>query len=83
MKIARKKVSDTPMVQPIALLEICSSSGIWRLADHASALKPSASDSPSDMMPRRTGTFDHRSAQVGASWVSISISPSGVRTATA
>jgi hypothetical protein len=35
------------------------------------------------MMPRSIGTFAQRSAHVGASWVTISISPSGVRTATA
>ena len=83
MKIAVKNASATPMVQPIALLEICSSSGIWRFADHDSALKPSAIDSPSDMTPRTSGIFDQRSAQAGASWTSISMSPSGVRTATA
>ena len=35
------------------------------------------------MTPRISGNFAHRSAHVGASWVSISMSPSGVRTATA
>ena len=42
MKMAVKNASATPIVQPIALLEIRSSSGICRLADHVSALKPSA-----------------------------------------
>ncbi len=83
MKIAVKNASAAPIVQPIAFEEICSSSGIWRFADHDNALKPSAIDSPSAMTPRTSGTFDHFSAQVGTSWISISMSPSGVRTATA
>ena len=83
MKIEVKSVSDTPMVQPMALLEICSSSGIWRLADQASALNPSASDSPNDITPRSNGIFDQRCAHTGASCTSTSMSPSGVRTATA
>ena len=44
---------------------------------------PSAIDSASAMTPRTSGIFDHFSAHVGASCVSISMSPSGVRTATA
>ncbi len=67
----------------MAFEEMRSSSGIWRSADHDSALKPSAIDSPRPMIPRMIGTLAQRSAQVGASWVTISISPSGVRTATA
>ena len=58
MKIAVKNVSATPIVQPIAFEEICSSSGIWRLADHVSALKPSAIDSARAMTPRTSGIFD-------------------------
>jgi hypothetical protein len=46
-------------------------------------LKPSDIDSPRPITPRRIGTLAHFSAQVGASWVTTSISPSGVRTATA
>ena len=83
MKIAVKSVSDTPMVQPIALLEICSSSGICRFADHASALNPSAIDSASAITPRTNGIFDQRCAHSGASCTSMSIAPSGMRTATA
>ena len=67
----------------MAFDEIRSSSGIWRSADHESALNPSAMLSPRPMIPRMSGTFTQRSAHVGASWVTTSISPSGVRTATA
>ncbi len=35
------------------------------------------------MTPRTSGIFAHFSAQLGVSWVSISMSPSGVRTAIA
>ena len=83
MKIAVKKASAIPMVQPIALPEIRSSSGNWMLADHDSALNPSAIDSPSAMTPRTSGIFDHRSAHAGASCTSVWMSPSGVRTDTA
>ena len=72
-----------PIVHPIAFEEICSSSGIWRFADHVRAFMPSAIDSASAMTPRISGIFAHFSAQVGVSWVSISMSPSGVRTAIA
>ena len=81
--MAVKNVSATPMVQPMALGEICSSSGICWFADHESAFMPSAIDSASAITPRTSGIFDHFCAQVGASWVSISMSPSGVRIATA
>ncbi len=83
MKIAVKNASATPIVHPIALEEICSSSGIWRFADHVRAFMPSVIDSASAITPRTSGIFDHFSAQVGVSWVSISMSPSGVRTAIA
>ena len=53
------------------------------MADQVSAFMPSANDSASAMTPRTSGIFDHFSAQVGVSWVSISMSPSGVRTAMA
>ena len=80
---ALKVVSATPIVHPIAVLEIRSSSGSWTFADHDNALKPSAIDSPSAMTPRRSGTFDQRWAHDGASCTSVWMSPSGVRTDTA
>jgi len=39
-----------------------------------SAASPCAIDSPSAITPRTSGIFDHFSAQVGVSWVSISMS---------
>ena len=83
MKIVVNSVSDTPRVHPMARLEICSSSGICRFADQASALNPSAIDSANAITPRSSGIFDQRCAHVGASCTSISMPPSGMRTATA
>ncbi len=44
---------------------------------------PSDIDSASAITPRTSGILAHFCAQFGASWVSISMSPSGVRTAIA
>ena len=83
MKTPVKKISAIAIVQPMALDEMRSSSGIWRSADQASALNPRPRDSASAVTPRTTGIFDQRSDHVGASWVTTSIPPSGSRTATA
>ena len=83
MKRAVKNTSAPAIVQPMARDDRRSSSGSWRSADQASALKPRLSDSASAMTPRTMGTFVHRSAQSLASWTATSMPPSGLRTATA
>ena len=78
-----KNISETAIVPPIALPETRSSSGTCWFADHESAFMPSDIDSARFTTPRTSGLELYRSAQSGASWTSTSMSPSGVRTATA
>src|SRR3954447_12291709 len=83
MKKPAKKTMAIAMVTPIALLPTRSSSGTCWFADHERAFIPSDSDSARLTTPRTSGTLDQRSAHRGASCTSTSMSPSGVRTATA
>ena len=68
------------------LISPCSSRSCeTTFAEIASALNPMASDSPSAMTPRITGTRHSRRRFIGDSMscTTSSMSPSGVRTATA
>ena len=73
------------MQPPISSCSPSSSSGSWALAEIASALKPILSDSPSATTPRITGqrSTRWRLAQETIGSEVTSISPSGLRTATA
>jgi len=64
-------------------LDSCSSGATCWLADHDSARMPSCMDSTRVATPRARGTLAHFFDQAGASFTSVRISPSGVRTATA
>ena len=80
-----KAIVRPHMRPPISSFSPSSSSGSWALAEIASALKPILSDSPRATTPRITGqrSTRWRLAQETIGSEVTSISPSGLRTATA
>ena len=82
---SERKIVKPQTQPPISSFSPSSSSSSWALAEIASALKPIFIDSPRATTPRMTGRRQRRWRLAHGTSVSDSISiwPSGVRTATA